>query len=253
MNTDNMSILGLTIDYGPYGWIDNFDLDWTPNTTDAGMRRYRFGHQAQIAYWNLNRLAEAVLPAIESTSALHEGLDRYATTYAAATRASLSLKLGLREFTDDDATLVERLFTILQAAEVDMTIFFRRLADAAGDDTRASLLFAGAFYDPEKAIRHDADLQQWLDDYRARLVHDSLALDERRTRMDAVNPKYVLRNYLAQEAIDRAEQGDEAGITELLEVLRRPYEEQPDADRFAQRRPDWARNRAGCSMLSCSS
>ena len=267
MNTDNMSILGLTIDYGPYGWVDNFDLDWTPNTTDAGMRRYRFGQQAQIAYWNLARFAEAVLPVFASADPLHAGLERYAAAYDGATRQHVAAKLGLRTCEDDDLDLMQALYTWMQAAEVDMTIFFRRLApsDSPADRLRESVArsanrlpesvraFEDAFYDAGKAQRTEGDLRQWLERYEARVARDGSTDDERRARMNAANPLYVLRNYLAQEAIDRAEQGDEGGVHELLRVMRHPYTEQPGAERFTARRPDWARHRAGCSMLSCSS
>jgi len=255
MNTDNMSILGLTIDYGPYGWIDNFDLDWTPNTTDAGTRRYRFGQQAQIAYWNLARLAEAVLPLFGSTDALQAGIERYVAAYDAATRRHVAAKLGLQECDEEDLDLMQSLYTWMQAAEVDMTIFFRRLmpsGDEAGHH-RSPAAFAEAFYDQEKAERHEGELREWLDRYSARVQRDALTVEARRTQMNAANPLYVLRNYLAQEAIDRAEQGDASGVTELLDVMRQPYTEQPGAERFAARRPDWARRKAGCSMLSCSS
>ena len=110
MNTDNMSILGLTIDYGPYGWIDDFDLDWTPNTTDAGQRRYRFGQQAQIAYWNLGQLANALAPAFASADPLHAGLQRYADTYLAAERGNIAAKLGLAECLDEDIELMQALY-----------------------------------------------------------------------------------------------------------------------------------------------
>ena len=250
MNTDNMSILGLTIDYGPYGWIDNFDLDWTPNTTDAGMRRYRFGQQGQIAYWNLARLAEALTGVFAAPDPLHAGLERYVGLFDAATREYVAAKLGLRECEDEDLDLMQSLYTWMQAAEVDMTIFFRRLTDTGPVPLET---FADAFYDRDKARRYEGDLREWLERYQARVGRDGSPAEERRARMHAANPVYVLRNYLAQEAIDRAERGDDAGVQELLEVLRRPYTEQPGAERFAARRPDWARDRAGCSMLSCSS
>jgi serine/tyrosine/threonine adenylyltransferase len=252
MNTDNLSVLGLTIDYGPYGWIDNFDPDWTPNTTDRQQRRYRFGQQVQVAYWNLGRLAGAVAPLLSSHDGLHEGLQRYVDTFVDLDRAHIAAKLGLRDCDDDDVALMQALHALLREAEVDMTLFFRGLA---GVDARAGELepLRGAFYDDEKYISAQPAFRAWLAQYAQRLARDALPDSERRARMDAVNPCYVLRNYLAQLAIDRATQGDPGGVQELLDVLRHPYTEQPGREAFAQRRPDWARSRAGCSMLSCSS
>ncbi len=252
MNTDNMSILGLTLDYGPYGWIDNFDLDWTPNTTDAESRRYRFGQQPQIAYWNLAQLANALMPAFTSADPLHAGLQRYVDAFTRADHCNVAAKLGLIECTPEDLKSMQMLYALLQAAEVDMTLFFRTLADV-DPDAPTMMLFNGAFYDTAKQQQTQPEFNAWLLRYSARVRRDGLALAERRARMQAVNPRYVLRNYLAQQAIDRAEQGDESGIADLLEVLRHPYDDQIGREHFAQRRPDWARDRAGCSMLSCSS
>lgn len=252
MNTDNLSILGLTIDYGPYGWVDNFDPDWTPNTTDAHGRRYRFGQQPQIAYWNLGQLANALAPAFATVEPLQAGLARYVDVFTAAEHDNIAAKLGLEEFRDSDEELMQSLHALLQSAEVDMSLFFRALADV--DRAAPSLMpFEEAFYDPAKKQQAESALIDWLSRYSARLQDDALPQTIRRERMHKVNPRYVLRNYLAQQAIDRAEQGDYAGIHELLDVMRRPYDDQPDREEFARRRPDWARNRAGCSMLSCSS
>ena len=252
MNTDNLSILGLTIDYGPYGWIDDFDLEWTPNTTDAEGRRYRFGSQAKVAYWNLTRLASALSPVFASVEPLHEGLRRYAATFAAAERSHIAAKLGLTECLDEDQERMQALHALLQSAEVDMTLFFRALSSVNLEQPTLAPL-SGAFYDEAKMRQVEPAFSAWLTRYAERVLRDRLAPAERRKRMHAVNPRYVLRNYLAQQAIDRAESGDNAGIDELLEVLRRPYDDQPGREQYAQRRPDWARNRAGCSMLSCSS
>ena len=252
MNTDNLSILGLTIDYGPYGWIDDYDPDWTPNTTDAQTRRYRFGQQPQVAYWNLGRLASALVPVFGGVESLQEGLQRYVEAWHAAERGNVAAKLGLAECRDEDVTLMEDLRGMLKSAEVDMTIFFRALADVE-PAAPALTPFAEAFYDDAKRRATEGALIGWLGRYGARLAADPLPPAQRRERMRRANPRYVLRNYLAQQAIDRAEQGDYEGIHELLDLLRRPYDDQPGREAFAARRPDWARNRAGCSMLSCSS
>lgn len=250
MNTDNLSILGLTIDYGPYGWIDNFDPDWTPNTTDRQHRRYRYGQQAQVAYWNLGRLAGAIAPLFANHDLLHEGLQRYVDAFVAADRVNLAAKLGLAECGDEDLALMESLQTLLTEAEVDMTLFFRDLAGVAGTDAAA---LRHCFYDENKYAAAKPAFDAWLAGYAARIARDGRDPAARRVQMDAANPRYVLRNYLAQLAIDRATQGDLGGVEELLDTLRQPYQDQPGREHLAQRRPDWARSRAGCSMLSCSS
>ena len=252
MNTDNMSILGITIDYGPSGWIDDFDPGWTPNTTDAAGRRYRFGQQGQIAQWNLVRLANALASLFPATAPFEAALDRYVATFEAEQSAMTAAKLGFTAYRDTDDALVGDLYQLLQAAEVDMTIFFRRLADV--DPARPTLEpLREAFYVPDKLDAARPALERWIEAYCQRAIDDGTPPDDRRARMNAANPRYVLRNYLAQQAIDRAGQGDASMITELLDVLRHPYDDQPGRERFGERRPDWARDRAGCSMLSCSS
>ncbi len=252
MNTDNMSILGLTIDYGPYGWIDDYDPDWTPNTTDAQGRRYRFGTQPQVAHWNLVRLAQALSPLFADVAPLQAGLDRFQDTYAAQERGHAAAKLGLSRCDDAGMAHFRRLQQLMQRGEMDMTLTFRGLMDF--DPLQPSLACVeAAFYTPARRNVVEQDLLQWLGEHARLLQVDPLPAAERRERMRLANPRFVLRNWLAQEAIDRAEQGDTGGIDDLLEVMRRPYDEQPGREHFAGRRPDWARDRAGCSMLSCSS
>jgi uncharacterized protein YdiU (UPF0061 family) len=158
----------------------------------------------------------------------------------------------LQDFGDEDAQLLQQMHALMQSAEIDMTLWHRDLADIDLQQPRLAVL-REAFYDHEAMhAQHDA-LEAWLRRYAERARRDGQEPGERRAAMNAVNPRYVLRNYLAQQAIDRAGQGDEAGIPELLDVLRRPYDEQPGRESYAARRPDWARDRPGCSMLSCSS
>ena len=257
MNTDNMSILGLTIDYGPFGFLDNYDPDFTPNTTDAGERRYRFSNQPRVAKWNLIKLAEALYPLIGSIPPLEEALVAYTETYEADESRMFAAKLGL---TTADKALVDELFQVLALTETDMTLFFRRLANVpvelapeASDDALLAPL-TDAYYTPDELTGDvRARTVAWLRRYGACVRAERTPPALRKQRMDAVNPKYILRNCLAQVAIDAAERGDASLVLELLDLLRHPYDEQPERERYAARRPDWARDRAGCSMLSCSS
>ena len=251
MNTDNMSVLGLTIDYGPYGWLEGYDPTWTPNTTDAATRRYRFGAQPSVAQWNLLQLAKAIYPLIEDADPLNEVLNGFATRYTRGSESMVAAKLGLREYLPSDDKLSTELFEVMGAVETDMTLFFRNLA-AVDIDRPALDPLMDAYYEPASitpALRER--LAAWLGDYAQRVRADQWP--ERVDRMNAANPRFVPRNYLAQVAIDAAEAGDYAVLHELMDVLRRPYDEQPGKERFADKRPEWARNRAGCSMLSCSS
>jgi uncharacterized protein YdiU (UPF0061 family) len=252
MNTDNMSILGLTIDYGPYGWIDDFDPGWTPNTTDAAGRRYCFARQPAIARWNLERLADALAQIAVDPAALTSGLASYDRCYNAQFGPTFAAKFGFAAWRDDDAALVEEGFALLHAAQVDMTLFFRNLAAIDIDAPDLGVL-QHTFYRPALYDQHAAAFVAWLARWTERVKADGEPAASRTARMNAANPRYVLRNYLAQQAIDRAEQGDATLIDELLDTLRQPYTEQPGRDAFAARRPEWARNKAGCSMLSCSS
>ena len=250
MNTDNMSILGLTIDYGPYGWLEGYDPEWTPNTTDAEGRRYCYGQQPQIGLWNLARLAEALLPVMPKEE-LEEGLELYGNAYRESFSTALAQKLGFASLAAGDDELVTEMFGMLSAVETDFTLFFRGLAsvEESADNVRLLVPIVRAFYaEPDAA--HVARVSAWLRRYLARVGAPAAV---RAQRMNSVNPKYVPRNYLAQQAIDALTQGDASVLERLMKVLERPYDEQPENDDLAERRPEWARHKAGCSALSCSS
>lgn len=255
MNTDNMSILGLTIDYGPYGWLDHYDPNWTPNTTDAEGRRYAYGRQPQIALWNLARLAGALMSLVNSREALEAGLERYRETYARQFRIALAQKLGLHALDrDGDTEAIEMLFELLGAVETDMTIFFRTLAETEDIGVVHAAIYDSTALSDELAARWETWLRWRCDRVAAELnVGVGLSTERRRERMNAVNPCYVPRNYLLQLAIDAATEGDVAPLEALQQVLGNPYEKREDCERYARHRPDWARDRPGCSALSCSS
>lgn len=252
MNTDNMSILGLTIDYGPYGWLDNFDPDWTPNTTDAEGRRYRFGQQPMVAQWNLACLGNALAPLFPASEPLEAGLEHFGRVYGETSRILNAAKLGLSRLDEEGTATARAWYALLQQAELDLTISFRALAEL--DPAAPSpAIFAEAWYSDELRATHEPALQAWLIRYAALVRADPIAPLLRKARMHAANPLYVPRNYLAQQAIDALEQGDLGPLQRLMQVLRHPYEEQPASADLAGRRPAWAKDRAGCSMLSCSS
>ena len=253
MNTDNMSILGLTIDYGPYGWVDNLDFGWTPNTTDANGKRYAFGRQAGVARWNLQKLAEALVAVAPSQQALIDGLAHFDQIHADRLATTLAGKLGLLTWCDADNDMVNALFQWMQKLEVDYTVFFRRLADTqSGADIEVIL---PAFYQPEllEDVTYRTMVMDWLDQYHTRIASQDESFEARRNRMNAVNPCFVLRNYLAQQAIEAAEQGDLNKLHELQKVLSTPYVDLPEFQHLYEKRPEWARHKAGASMLSCSS
>ncbi len=283
MNTDNMSILGLTIDYGPYGFLDDFDPTWTPNTTDAATRRYRFGNQPRVAEWNLAQLGNALLPLVEQAKALEDGLRAYSARLVEQQPRMMASKLGLLRLdltapppgspdggpSLSDRQLVDQLTDVLQLAQTDMTIFYRRLADvpvseealrAEMDQLRAPL--EEAYYEPaERSADQLRQIDAWLRAYVRRALEDQRrsahgaghTAAQRRLLMHKTNPRFIFRNYLAQQAIDRASAGDYSEIATLLDVLRHPYDDQPGLGQYAAKRPDWARSKPGCSMLSCSS
>ncbi|WP_246073337.1 protein adenylyltransferase SelO [Formosa sediminum] len=255
MNTDNLSILGLTIDYGPYGWLEGFDFGWTPNTTDRQHKRYRYGNQPNIGLWNLYQLANALFPLIEDVESLQAVLDDYKTNFESQSLQMMRSKLGLFEADESDLQLIQDLEDALHSAEIDMTLFFRNLSKfEKGKPSNGLQLINEAFYNSAAITSElEAVWKRWFKRYAERLQKESESDVERALKMNRVNPKYVLRNYMAQLAIDDAEQGDYALVDELFNLLKNPYDEQPEYQKWFAKRPEWARNKVGCSMLSCSS
>jgi uncharacterized protein YdiU (UPF0061 family) len=256
MNTDNMSVLGLTIDYGPYGWLEDYNPNWTPNTTDRAHRRYRFGNQPNIALWNLFQLANGLYPLVEEAAPFEAILEEFQLLYQNDYTNMMRKKLGFTLVSKDDYKTILELEELLQLSETDMTIFFRELGRVKKDHSPGCAIATidDAFYKPEEIKKEILKKwERWFKNYIYRLNEEDNSDEHRKEEMNKVNPKYVLRNYMAQLAIDAANKEDYSIITELHEVLKKPYDEQIMFEKWYAKRPDWARDKIGSSMLSCSS
>lgn len=246
MNTDNMSILGITLDYGPYGFLDGFDAHHVCNHSDEG-GRYAYDRQPVIGHWNCARLIQSCIPLLsehpERAAEIGQSIvDRYPDAYGSAMTRLWRSKFGLRESRGEDADLMNRFLTLLHRGHSDFTLGFRSLASVRSDDGPAPAALSDRI--------HDIDgLDAWLPDYRSRLRAEHSDDDARAAAMNAVNPKYVLRNHLAQRAIEDAENGSAAEIERLLAILRSPCDEHPGFEEYAQEPPPEARHIA----VSCSS
>ncbi|WP_341303917.1 YdiU family protein [Pseudomonas sp. TMP25] len=238
MNTDNMSILGITFDYGPYAFLDDFDANFICNHSDD-TGRYSFTNQVPIAQWNLAALGQALVPLIE-VDALRESLSLFLPLYQAHYLDLMRKRLGLLSADDGDEALVHRLLQLMQSSAVDYSRFFRALGDSP-----AAVAVARLRDDFTDLAGFDA----WAADYLLRSAQDGAEQTQRRTRMHTANPKYILRNYLAQAAIEAAEQGDYAPVRELHQVLSNPFDEKAEFERYAQRPPEWGKH----LEISCSS
>jgi len=241
MNTDNMSILGLTLDYGPFGFMDGYNAHHICNTSDY-QGRYAYNRQPQVAHWNCYALAEALLPLIGSTEGAQEALACFRPEFLAHTDDLLHQKLGLRTCLEEDGTLFDALFSLMQQNQTDFTLFFRVLGDFQLENPASDEPLRDLFID---RLAFDS----WVAQYRRRLQQENSRDLERSDAMHAVNPKYVLRNYLLQTAIEKAQNKDFSEINILLQVLERPFDEQPEHQKYADRPPDWAQT----LKVSCSS
>jgi uncharacterized protein YdiU (UPF0061 family) len=257
MNTDNLSVLGLTIDYGPFGWLDVFDAEFTPNTTDQG-GRYAYAQQPGVAQWNLMRLADALLPLVGRPESLEAGLQGFGDTFENEWRRQALQKIGLAPAADHgEDELMARLLGILSLTEVDTTIFFRSLMAVDPQHLPTDRLpseLTPAFYAPTSLPqKFVSQLRDWLGTYAGRLQTEGVGEATRQLRMAGANPSIIPRNYLLQEAINAATEGDLSLLQQLLCAIRTPYAEQLEHTRFTAKRPEWARQAPGCSALSCSS
>ena len=262
MNTDNLSILGLTIDYGPYGWMEAYDESWTPNTTDFREYRYAFGNQPRIGLWNLAQLGNSLYPLVEDAKSLQNILDSYITDCSVLEQKRFRAKLGLVSEQEGDAQLFKALTHCLEQAAYDYTLFFRLLADvqlsSATDDVALAIeKLAAAQYVRFAKPEWEAGVTQWLSDYAVRLEQEHIlygqTFEARKIAMKRVNPKYIFRNYMAQEATDALEKGDDSILNNIMRLIEHPYDEQPEFERYFALRPEWADDKPGCSSLSCSS
>ncbi|KAJ8770830.1 hypothetical protein K2173_021745 [Erythroxylum novogranatense] len=252
LNTDNMSVLGLTIDYGPFGFLDAFDPSYTPNTTDLPGRRYCFANQPDIGLWNIAQFASTLLAAqLINDKEANYAMERYGTKFMDEYQAIMTKKLGLPKY---NKQLISKLLNNMAVDKVDYTNFFRSLSNIKTDPNippeellvtlKAVLLDIGQ--ERKEAWRN------WVQSYVEELRASDMSDEQRKSQMDSVNPKYVLRNYLCQTAIDAAEMGDFGEVRRLLKLMERPFDEQPGMEKYARLPPAWA-YRPGVCMLSCSS
>jgi uncharacterized protein YdiU (UPF0061 family) len=241
LNTDNMSILGQTLDYGPFGFMEAFDSEHICNHTDQG-GRYSYANQPQIGHWNCYALGQALLPLIGEVELAQESLDIYQSAFATKIDQLLHAKLGLREQRDGDRELLDTMFGLLQTNHADFTLFFRRLGGLRSDGPSGDEPLRDLFIDRPA-------FDAWAKVYRERLRAEDSVDIERKLAMDQTNPKYILRNYLAQVAIEKAQNKDFTEVGRLLQVLERPFDEQPANERYAALPPDWASE----LEVSCSS
>ncbi|ALA61219.1 protein adenylyltransferase SelO [Nitrospira moscoviensis] len=247
MNTDNMSILGLTLDYGPFGFMDDYDAGFICNHSDHN-GRYAFNQQPYIGLWNLSCLAQALLP-LTDREALKAGLDRYTPLFEAEYLRLMRAKFGLSDARPEDDELIRDFLGLLQESHADYTIVFRELGEFFTLTPPSRLKGEGEKDRLREHFLNRERFDEWAARYRDRLRGEQSRDDERRARMERVNPRYVLRNYLAQQAIDKAQQGDFSEIDRLFTLLQDPFTDRPGMEPYAAAPPNWGKHLS----VSCSS
>ncbi|KQS90183.1 protein adenylyltransferase SelO family protein [Chryseobacterium sp. Leaf394] len=249
MNTDNMSVLGLSIDFGPYSMLDEYDLNFTPNTTDLPGRRYAFGKQGQIAQWNLWQLANSLFQVIEDEKFLEKTLNEFGTYFWKKHDEMLCRKFGFEKLISGDDDFFSQWQSLMQELSLDYTLFFNQLESHLNQKTTSEQLqkISYGLIDEEKFEKFNS----FLSEYEKRLSQNSISSEESKKLMQENNPKFTLRNYLLYQCIEELEQGKRDLLEKLITALENPYEEKfPE---FSVKRPDGFEGVAGCSMLSCSS
>lgn len=241
MNTDNMSIAGFTIDYGPFGFMEAYDPEYVPSHSDH-FGRYSYSNQPPIALWNLRKLALSLSPLLDNERS-EEILSLFGSSYCRFYTDIMRRKLGLRVCLPEDDGLIRRLLEIMREEKTDYTTFFRRLGgfstnNSNGDNNFSPLFDGGSLF------------KEWADRYRMRLRSENSMDVERKREMDTVNPKYVLRNYIAERAIRKAvDEDDYSEIERVRLLLKNPFAEQPELESYTEHAPAWARD----LIISCSS
>lgn len=240
MNTDNMSILGLTLDYGPFGFMEAFHPGHICNHSDH-QGRYSYTNQPFIGQWNCSAFAQTLTPLIDDIESIKKVLTSYIPIYRSRWDDLFHAKLGLIEKHAEDKQLIEELFKILEASKVDFTIFFRKLATFKQTDEK---------HDSIRDLFIDrVTFDDWSINYKRRLKKENSDDELRSVQMNAINPKYILRNYLLQNAIDKATKDDFSEVKKLKEIMSHPFDEQPENEKYAALPPDWAQD----LIVSCSS
>ena len=249
MNTDNMSVLGLTIDYGPFSMLDAFDLNFTPNTTDLPGRRYAFGRQPQISQWNLWQLSNALFPLINDADFLEQTLENYSDYFWEKHDEMMAAKFGFDQLLDGDEHFVAEWQKMMTSKQLDYTLFFTHLEKADETMSLDDFLSQVSYLPVTDAMRDQ--FGTFLTNYLERRSRNTCSRDISVQLMQKNNPKFILRNYLLFECIEELERGEKVMLEKLLIALENPY--QDTFPEFSVKRPDKYVGIAGCSMLSCSS